>query len=79
MKKDKREYISQVKSYIKECHFDMGMIGSKPISIDEAQLTKMLTTIVVSAATVITTSMSLRQYVKDIYYNYKKEKNVNLP
>lgn len=78
MKKDTREYTSKLKSYLEECHFDTGMIGPKPLIIDEAQLARMLTRIVVSTATVVTTTISLRQYVKEIYSSYRKDKNVKL-
>jgi hypothetical protein len=79
MKKDKREYINSLQSYLEECHFDTGMISPNPFKVDEAHLAKMLTRIVVSTATAITTTISLRQYLKEIYFHYRKDKNVKLP
>lgn len=65
---------NKVQQYLDECYFD---IGSNPISkftIDEAYLAKMLTRIAVSAATIITTGISLKQYIKEIYSNTRKSK-----
>jgi hypothetical protein len=74
MNKATEEYSSRLKSYIDECHFDVGVGSSNPFMIDEAQLAKLLTRIVVSAATIITTSLSLKQFVKEISFNYKRNK-----
>ena len=67
-------YQSKIKSYIDDCHLDIGVSSTNPFHIDEAQLARMLTRIVVSAATIITTSLSLRQYSKEIIANYKRNK-----
>jgi hypothetical protein len=67
-------YKQQIQSYINECHFDIGVSSSKTFVIDEAQLAKMLTRIVVSTATLITTTLSLKQYAKEIYIHHKRNK-----
>lgn len=72
-------YKSKFESYINDCHFDIGVSSSNPFNIDEAQLARMLTRIVVSAATIITTTLSLKQYSREILHNYKRNKNVRIP
>ncbi len=74
MNKGTNNYSSKVKSYIDDCHLDIGVSSSNPFHIDEAQLARMLTRIVVSAATIFTTAISLKQYSKEILHNYKRNK-----
>lgn len=74
MHKGTKCYKEQIQSYLNECHFDVGISSPKPFPIDEAHLARMLTRIVVSTATVITTTLSLKQYAKEIYINYKRNK-----
>lgn len=73
MNKAKDQYFTQIKSYLDDCYFDVAtpMSGSKFI-IDEAHLAKMITRIVVSAATIATTAISLKQYVKEIASHTRK-------
>lgn len=61
------KYYTKIKLYLDDCYFDVAtpLSGSK-IVLDEAHLAKMLTRIVVSAATIATTALSLKQYIKDI-------------
>lgn len=70
------DYSYKIKNYLNECYFDTSSVplGKSPLTIDEAHLAKMLTRIVVSAATIATTTISLRQYIKDIAFNYRKNK-----
>ena len=70
------DYNYKIKNYLNECYFDINSVplGKSPLIIDEAHLAKMLTRIVVSAATIATTTISLRQYFKDIAFNYRKNK-----
>jgi hypothetical protein len=74
MHKGNNYYKQQIQSYLNDCHFDMGISSSKPFVIDEAHLARMLTRIVVSTATIITTTLSLKQYTKEIYLNHKRNK-----
>lgn len=67
-------YKAQIQSYLNDCHFDIGVTSTKAFVIDEAHLAKMLTRIVVSTATIITTSLSLKQYAREIYINHKRNK-----
>lgn len=62
-----KSYVEKVKQYISECNFDFAGIPASGINapIDEAQLAKMVARIAVSAVTVVTTAMSLRQYLKE--------------
>lgn len=75
MKLDKNTVHCKIQSYLEECYFDVAPSPSKSAFIfDEAHLAKLLTRIVVSAATVVTTGISLKQYVKEISSNYRKSK-----
>lgn len=74
MHKANKFYREQIQDYLDECHFDLGVSSSKAFPIDEAHLARMLTRIVVSTATVITTTLSLKQYAKEVYINYKRNK-----
>lgn len=73
MNKAKEQYFSKIQSYLSECHFDVTtpLPGSK-FAIDEAHLAKLLTRIVVSAATIATTTISLKQYVKEVLSHNRK-------
>lgn len=69
-----KEIQDKIKTYLQECHFDIGAnpsVSSK-FMIDEAHLAKLLTRIAVSAATIITTSISLKQYAKEIFTHSRK-------
>jgi hypothetical protein len=70
------KYSTQIQSYLKDCYFDFGATPSNglPFIIDEAKLAKMLTKIVVSTATIVTTTLSLKQYAREISLNYKRNK-----
>jgi hypothetical protein len=72
MNKADKNYYESIKNYLDDCHFD---IAPNPLSgkviFDEAHLAKLITRIVVSAATVATTTLSLRQYIKDIISHRK--------
>jgi hypothetical protein len=75
MKLDKNTLHSNIQSYLQDCYFDVAPSPSKSSFIfDEAHLAKLLTRIVVSAATVVTTGISLKQYIKEISSNYRKSK-----
>lgn len=69
-----RELHEKIKAYLQECHFDIGATPSvsSKFMIDEAHLAKLLTRIAVSAATVITTSLSLKQYAREVFINSRK-------
>ena len=71
-----RHYTDKMQSYLNECYFDFGATPSNglPFVIDEAKLAKMLTRIVVSTATIVTTTLSLRQYAREISTHYKRNK-----
>lgn len=76
MRKGNKEYATKVKHYLDECYFD---IGSTPTSgygfiLDEAKLARMITKIVVSTATLVTTSLSLKQYAKEMIWTHRKVK-----
>lgn len=76
MKTGNQDLQNKIKNYINECYFDIApnpSLASK-LALDEAQLARMLTRIAVSAATIITTTLSLRQYVKDAFLNSKRSK-----
>jgi hypothetical protein len=75
MKLDKNNVQHKIESYLQDCYFDVAPSPSKSSFVfDEAHLAKLLTRIVVSAATVVTTGISLKQYVKEISINYRKSK-----
>lgn len=78
MNKGTHDYVKSIQSYLQQCHFDMGVASSKPLMIDEAHLAKLLTRIVVSTATVVTTALSLKQYTREIYASYRKNKHGSL-
>ena len=66
-------YYTKIKDYLNQCYFDVGTsIPGTKFVIDETQLARMLTKIVVSAATIATTTISLKQYIKDIYARSKE-------
>jgi hypothetical protein len=70
-----KELHEKIKTYLQECYFDIGATpSSSKFIIDEAHLAKLLTRIAVSAATLITTSLSLKQYAKEIFSNSRKPK-----
>ena len=71
-----KNYQQKIQSYLDDCYFDIGATPSNnlPFVLDEAHLAKMLTRIVVSAATIVTTTLSLKQYARDISINYKRKK-----
>lgn len=71
-----RNYQQKIQSYLDDCYFDIGSTpnGNLPFVLDEAHLAKMLTRIVVSAATIVTTTLSLKQYARDISINYNRKK-----
>lgn len=73
MNKAKDQYFTKIKSYLDDCYFDVTtpLPGSK-FTIDEAHLAKLLTRIVVSAATIATTTISLKQYVREIISHSRK-------
>lgn len=73
MNKGNKQYFDAVKSYLDQCYFDITtpIPGSK-FSIDEAHLARMLTRIVVSAATIATTAISLKQYIREIISHNRK-------
>lgn len=77
MNKDSKAKIDSVKSYIDDCYFDFAGIPTSgiPTPIDEAQVAKMLARIAVSAVTIFTTTISLKQYFKDhtTFFNRKKQ------
>ena len=76
MKQANQDLHNKIKQYLSECYFDIApnpSLASK-LPIDEAQLARMLTRIAVSAATIITTTLSLRQYVKDAFVNSRRSK-----
>jgi hypothetical protein len=62
-----REYFDKIKSYLDESFFDFASMPTKGLSssIDETQLAKMFARIAVSAVTIVTTTVSLKQYFKD--------------
>jgi hypothetical protein len=66
----------KIQSYLEDCYFDIGATPTSkvPFVLDEAHLAKMLTRIIVSAATVVTTTLSLKQYTKEIASHYRKNK-----
>lgn len=72
-----RNYSNKIQSYFNDCYFDIGPTPSNglPFIIDEAKLAKMLTRIVVSTATIVTTTLSLRQYAREISTHYKRNKS----
>lgn len=65
---------NKIVKYLQECHFDIAATPSSKFVIDEAHLAKLLTRFAVSAATIITTSLSLKQYLKEIITNTRKNK-----
>jgi hypothetical protein len=71
-----RNYSNKIQSYLNDCYFDFGATPSNglPFIIDEAKLAKMLTKIVVSTATIVTTTLSLKQYAREISLHYKRNK-----
>jgi|LakMenE01Jun11ns_1017448.scaffolds.fasta_scaffold9950806_12 hypothetical protein len=71
-----KNYQDKIQSYLNDCYFDIGSTptGNIPFILDEAHLAKMLTRIVVSAATVLTTTLSLKQYSKEMIKHYRKTK-----
>lgn len=71
-----RNYSTKIQSYLNDCYFDIGATPSNglPFIIDEAKLAKMLTKIVVSTATIVTTTLSLKQYAREISLHYKRNK-----
>ena len=65
-----KELHEKIKTYLQECYFDIGATpSSSKFIIDEAHLAKLLTRIAV-----ITTSLSLKQYAKEIFNNSRKPK-----
>jgi hypothetical protein len=71
-----KNYQHKIQSYLQDCYFDIGATPTSgiPFVLDEAHLAKMLTRIVVSAATVLTTTLSLKQYAKEVSNHYRKNK-----
>jgi len=66
------QYYHKIKQYLDQCYFDVGTsIPGTKFVIDETHLARMLTKIVVSAATIATTTISLKQYIKEIYAKSK--------
>lgn len=66
---------AKVSEYFSNCYFDVQSTPSKSMPIlDEAHLAKLVTRIVVSAATLFTTTISLKQYAKEVSSHYRKKK-----
>lgn len=67
MNKDNKAHADKIKSYLNDCYFDFVGVSPNAAStpIDEAQLAKMVARIAVSAVTIFTTAVSLKQYFKE--------------
>lgn len=76
MNKGNSFYYEKVKNYLDECYFDIASTPSNAYGfvLDEAKLARMITKIVISSATLVTTSLSLKQYAKDLILTYRKVK-----